>query len=196
MTKTPTAPPRRPILGALGVVCAHVEGEDCVILVKRRNPPNAGTWGFPGGHVELGETAAEAAQADGFIKALPLGYDTLLGENGANLSGGQRQRLSIARAIVRNAPILLLDEATSALDNESEAKVQRALEKLMKGRTTIVIAHRLSTIANADQIVVVDKGKVVDKGSHKDLMKSGGVYARLQNISGATERRRPRKKAS
>ena len=142
------------------------------------------------------ETAAEAAQADGFIKALPLGYDTLLGENGANLSGGQRQRLSIARAIVRNAPILLLDEATSALDNESEAKVQRALEKLMKGRTTIVIAHRLSTIANADQIVVVDKGKVVDKGSHKDLMKSGGVYARLQNISGATERRRPRKKAS
>ncbi len=141
------------------------------------------------------EAAAKAAQAHGFITALPLGYDTPLGENGTNLSGGQRQRLSIARAIVRNAPILLLDEATSALDNESEAKVQSALEKLMKGRTTIVIAHRLSTIANADKIVVVDNGKVVDQGNHKELMNSGGVYARLQNVSGASASRSSRKKA-
>ena len=131
------------------------------------------------------EAATKAAQAHEFIIKLPQGYNTPLGENGANLSGGQRQRLSIARAIVRDAPILLLDEATSALDNESEAKVQKALDVLMEGRTTIVIAHRLSTIANADQIVVVDNGQVVDKGTHKQLMKSGGVYARLQSISGA-----------
>ena len=129
--------------------------------------------------------AAKAAQAHEFIMELPEGYDTPLGENGANLSGGQRQRLSIARAIVRDAPILLLDEATSALDNESEAKVQKALERLMKGRTTIVIAHRLSTIERADQIVVVEDGRVVDSGSHDQLMKAKGVYARLQNITGA-----------
>lgn len=131
------------------------------------------------------EAAAQAAQAHEFIVKLPQGYDTPLGENGANLSGGQRQRLSIARAIVRDAPILLLDEATSALDNESEAKVQKALDGLMKGRTTIVIAHRLSTIVNADQIMVIDNGQVVDKGTHKQLMKAGGTYARLQSISGA-----------
>lgn len=131
------------------------------------------------------EAAAQAAQAHEFIVKLPQGYDTPLGENGANLSGGQRQRLSIARAIVRDAPILLLDEATSALDNESEAKVQKALDGLMKGRTTIVIAHRLSTIVNADQIMVIDNGQVVDKGTHKQLMKVGGTYARLQSISGA-----------
>ena len=129
------------------------------------------------------EQAAKSAQADAFISALPDGYDTLLGENGANLSGGQRQRLSIARAIVRDAPILLLDEATSALDNESEALVQNALEGLMKGRTTLVIAHRLSTISSADKIVVVDGGKVVDQGTHKQLLKrTKGVYARLNKV--------------
>ncbi len=130
------------------------------------------------------EQAAKSAQANDFISALPDGYDTLLGENGANLSGGQRQRLSIARAIVRDAPILLLDEATSALDNESEAQVQNALDGLMKGRTTLVIAHRLSTISSADKIVVVDGGKVVDQGTHKQLLKrTKGVYARLNNVS-------------
>ena len=129
------------------------------------------------------EQAAIDAQADEFISALPDGYETSLGENGANLSGGQRQRLSIARAIVRNAPILLLDEATSALDNKSEALVQNALEGLMKGRTTVVIAHRLSTISSADKIVVVDGGKVVDQGTHKQLLKrTKGVYARLHNV--------------
>ncbi len=129
------------------------------------------------------EQAAINAQAHDFITALPNGYDTALGENGTNLSGGQRQRLSIARAIVRDAPILLLDEATSALDNKSEALVQNALEGLMKGRTTLVIAHRLSTISSADKIVVVDGGKVVDEGTHKQLLKrTKGVYAKLHNV--------------
>ena len=129
------------------------------------------------------EAAARKAQAHDFITALPQGYDTELGENGTNLSGGQRQRLSIARAIVRDAPILLLDEATSALDNQSEALVQTALDLLMKGRTTIVIAHRLSTISNADSIIVIDGGKVVDQGSHEELVaQKKGVYARLHNV--------------
>ncbi len=132
--------------------------------------------------------AARAAQAHDFITALPNGYHTPLGENGASLSGGQRQRLSIARAIVRNAPILLLDEATSALDNESEAKVQKALEELMVGRTTLVIAHRLSTIANADQIVVIENGQVAGTGRHDELVAGGGVYARLQNVSGMRDK--------
>src|SRR5690606_13044530 len=104
----------------------------------------------------------------------------LVGENGATLSGGQRQRLSIARAIVRNAPILLLDEATSALDNESEARVQQALETIRKGRTTIVIAHRLSTVLSADRIVVMEDGRVVEQGSHEALLESPvGIYARF-----------------
>lgn len=126
------------------------------------------------------EAAARGAQAHEFIEALPQGYDTPLGENAINLSGGQRQRLSIARAIVRNAPILLLDEATSALDNQSEALVQSALEELMKDRTTLVIAHRLSTISSADKIVVIESGRVVDQGRHEELVaKAGGVYATL-----------------
>ncbi|MEE9314329.1 MAG: ABC transporter ATP-binding protein [Rhizobiaceae bacterium] len=130
------------------------------------------------------EEAARSAQAHDFITALPQSYDTQLGENGTNLSGGQRQRLSIARAIVRNAPILLLDEATSALDNQSEALVQTALDELMKGRTTLVIAHRLSTISGADSIVVIDGGVVVDQGSHEELVTQGrGVYARLHSVN-------------
>lgn len=132
------------------------------------------------GEIEL---AARNAQAHDFITALPQGYDTQLGENGTNLSGGQRQRLSIARAIVRNAPILLLDEATSALDNQSEALVQAALDELMKGKTTLVIAHRLSTISNADSIIVIDNGEVVDQGSHETLVsQKKGVYAQLHDV--------------
>ncbi|MCO6386926.1 ABC transporter ATP-binding protein [Aliihoeflea sp. 40Bstr573] len=131
------------------------------------------------------ETAARLANADDFIRESPLGYETLVGENGVTLSGGQRQRLSIARAIVRNAPILLLDEATSALDNESEARVQDALDTVMKGRTTIVIAHRLSTVVNADKIVVMEEGRVVEQGTHRSLISDPtGLYARFHRLQG------------
>lgn len=120
--------------------------------------------------------AAIAAEADEFIRALPNGYDTKLGEDGVTLSGGQRQRLSIARAILRDAPILLLDEATSALDNEAERAIQKTLSKLQEGRTTLVIAHRLSTIQHADQILVLEKGKVAEQGTHNILMDANGIY--------------------
>ena len=123
--------------------------------------------------------AARAAGADRFIGELPGGYDTLIGEHGVKLSGGQRQRLSIARAMLKDAPILLLDEATSALDAESERQIQEALRGLMRGRTTLVIAHRLSTIENADQIHVLDGGRLVGSGTHRALLAAGGVYARL-----------------
>ena len=124
-------------------------------------------------------SAAKAANAHDFITALPQGYDTIIGEDGDMLSGGQKQRLSIARAILRDAPILLLDEATSALDTESEAKVQAALERLSQGRTTLVIAHRLATIETANRIYVLDKGKVIESGSHTELLKKKGLYAKL-----------------
>ncbi len=131
------------------------------------------------------EEAARLAHADEFIAGMPQGYDTPVGENGVTLSGGQRQRLSIARAIVRNAPILLLDEATSALDTESEARVQAALETIMQDRTTIVIAHRLSTVVKADHIVVLEAGRVVEEGTHASLMKSqAGAYARFHRLQG------------
>jgi subfamily B ATP-binding cassette protein MsbA len=123
--------------------------------------------------------AAQAANAMEFIDKLPLGLDTQIGENGLQLSGGQRQRLAIARALLKDAPILILDEATSALDNESEAKIQQALQRVMKNRTTLVIAHRLSTIEQADMILVMDKGRIVERGRHARLLEKNGFYARL-----------------
>ena len=126
--------------------------------------------------------AAEAANAAQFLRDLPDGLDTFLGEGGARLSGGQRQRVAIARALLRDAPILLLDEATSALDAESERLVQSALERLMANRTTLVIAHRLATVRAADRIVVMDAGRIVETGTHADLAGQGGLYARLASL--------------
>ena len=128
------------------------------------------------------EKAATGAHALEFIRIMPQGFDTLIGENGVRLSGGQRQRLAIARTILKDAPILILDEATSALDSESEKHVQAALEELMQGRTTIVIAHRLSTIEKADRIVVLDKGEIAEIGTHAELLAKGGIYANLHGI--------------
>jgi len=126
--------------------------------------------------------AAKAAQADEFIRSLPHGYDTQVGELGSQISGGQRQRISLARAFLKNAPIILLDEPTSALDSETEQSIQEALQELTRGRTTIVIAHRLSTVANADVIHVMDKGQVIESGRHRELIERGGLYAKLYRI--------------
>jgi len=126
--------------------------------------------------------AAQSALADEFIERLPNGYDTPIGERGIKLSGGQRQRLAIARALLKDAPILILDEATSHLDSESEMLVQRALANLMAGRTVIVIAHRISTIRRADKIVVMDRGRISETGTHADLVTGGGIYQRLHAL--------------
>jgi subfamily B ATP-binding cassette protein MsbA len=144
-------------------------------------------FGRPGAtHAEI-EEAARHAFAHDFIMEKPQGYDSNVGERGTNLSVGQRQRLTIARALLRNAPILVLDEATSALDNEAEKIVQKALDELMKGRTTICIAHRLSTIQNFDRIVVMDAGHIVEVGSHAELLAQGGIYEKLYALGSTLE---------
>ena len=144
-------------------------------------------FGSPNATQQQVEEAARIANAYDFIMDTPDGFQTMVGDRGCRLSGGQRQRISIARAVLKNPPILILDEATSALDTESERLVQEALERLMKDRTTVVIAHRLSTIANADMICVMSGGKIVERGTHDELLALDGHYRRLvdmQSING------------
>jgi ATP-binding cassette subfamily B protein len=138
-----------------------------------------GTFGATAAEIEQ---AARMAEAHEFIRSLPQGYDTIVGERGQKLSGGQRQRLAIARAIVKDPPILVLDEATSAVDNETEAAIQRSLEKITVNRTTIAIAHRLSTIRNADCIYVMEQGQLVEWGTHEELLERGELYASLWRV--------------
>ena len=140
-------------------------------------------YGKPGATDEEIITAAKLAGADEFINTLPNGYDTYVGERGVKLSGGQKQRISIARVFLKNPPILLLDEATSALDNESERLVQKSLERLSQGRTTLTIAHRLTTIKNADNIIVFGKNGIMETGTHDELLTKNGTYAELYNTS-------------
>lgn len=144
-------------------------------------------YGRPDLPMEQVIAASKAANAHGFVSALPNGYETIIGENGVKLSGGQRQRLAIARAILKNPPILLLDEATSNLDSDSEKAVQKALEVLMKGRTTLVVAHRLSTVRNADRIYVMKKGTVLEQGNHDELLAAGGEFSRLYKLQFALQ---------
>lgn len=158
---------------------AMVPQETVIFAASARDNLRYGRWDS---NDEMLWAAAEAANAAEFLRKLPEGLDTYMGEGGARLSGGQRQRLAIARAILRDAPILLLDEATSALDAESERLVQDALDKLMANRTTIVIAHRLATVRAADRIIVMDEGRIVEEGRHDTLVKAGGLYARLASL--------------
>ena len=139
-------------------------------------------YGMPDATDDQIVAAAKAAAAHDFIMTLENGYDTVLGEQGSGLSGGQRQMISIARAMLKNAPVLLLDEATAALDSKSESIVQNSLERLMKNRTTVVIAHRLSTIINADRIYVFNEGEIVEQGTHAELVALDGVYAQMYRI--------------
>ena len=158
---------------------ALVPQEGVLFAASARDNLRYGHWGATDDQIW---EAARGANAETFLRELPQGLDTFLGENGARLSGGQRQRIAIARAILRNAPILLLDEATSALDAESERLVQDALDKLMAGRTTLVIAHRLATVRQADRIVVMEAGRIVEIGNHEELTRAGGLYARLASL--------------
>ena len=166
---------RRSLRALMGVV-----SQDTVLLNDTVRANIA--YGSPGATAEQIEAAAQAANADGFIATLPQGFDTVLGERGTRLSGGQRQRIAIARALLRDPPILILDEATSALDTESERLVQQAIERLMQDRTVLVIAHRLATVRDADKIVVLDAGRVVQRGSHEELLRGAGLYRRLYDL--------------
>ena len=157
-----------------------VVGQDTILL---NDTVHANiSYGVPDATRAQVEQAAQAANAAEFVARLPEGYDTMLGERGARLSGGQRQRIAIARALLRDAPILILDEATSALDTESERLVQQAIDRLMRDRTVLVIAHRLATVRHADQILVLDGGRVVERGTHDALLASGGLYRRLHDL--------------
>jgi ATP-binding cassette subfamily B protein len=138
------------------------------------------------------EEAARLAQIDGFIRLSPKGYETEVGERGLKLSGGEKQRVAIARTILKGPPILMLDEATSALDSHTEKEIQDALERVSKGRTTLVIAHRLSTIVGADEIIVLDKGEIVERGTHMALLGQGGLYASMWNRQREAEEARER----
>jgi len=166
---------RRSLRALMGVV-----SQDTVLLNDTVRGNIA--YGSPGATAAQVEAAAEAANAAAFIAELPQGYDTMLGERGTRLSGGQRQRIAIARALLRDPPILILDEATSALDTESERLVQQAIERLMRERTVLVIAHRLATVRDADEIVVLDAGRIVQRGSHEELLRAGGLYRRLYDL--------------
>ena len=139
-------------------------------------------YGRPGATEEEIREAARMAGAEDFILQLPDGYDSYIGERGVKLSGGQKQRISIARVFLKNPKILILDEATSALDNESEILVTKSLEKLAKGRTTITIAHRLTTLMHADHIIVLDRGKIAEEGTHEELLKGNGIYRRIYDL--------------
>ncbi|MDP2132998.1 MAG: lipid A export permease/ATP-binding protein MsbA [Sulfuritalea sp.] len=167
-------------LGSLRANIAHV-GQD-VFLFDDTVAANIAYGGKRDASRAEIEAAARAAHALDFITAMPQGFDTVIGENGARLSGGQRQRIAIARAILKDAPILILDEATSALDSESERAVQEALEELMRGRTTLIIAHRLSTVERADRIVVLSQGRIAEIGNHAELLAANGVYASLYRL--------------
>jgi subfamily B ATP-binding cassette protein MsbA len=166
---------RRSLRALMGVV-----SQDTVLLNDTVHANIA--YGSPGATRDQIEAAAEAANAAAFIAQLPRGYDTVLGERGTRLSGGQRQRIAIARALLRDSPILILDEATSALDTESERLVQQAIDRLMRERTVLVIAHRLATVRDADEIVVLDAGRVVQRGTHEELFRAGGLYRRLYDL--------------
>jgi subfamily B ATP-binding cassette protein MsbA len=171
---------RRSLRALMGVV-----SQDTVLLNDTVRGNIA--YGSPGATPVQVEAAAEAANAAAFIAELPQGYDTMLGERGTRLSGGQRQRIAIARALLRDPPILILDEATSALDTESERLVQQAIERLMRERTVLVIAHRLATVRDADEIVVLDAGRIVQRGSHEELLRAGGLYRRLYDLQFRSE---------